>query len=186
MANSAARVLVVEDDRPMQRLLRRTLELAGYEVTVAGEGPAALDLAEEVNPDVVLLDVILPGLDGIEVCRQLRLRSQVPVVMISALGREQDKIRGLDAGADDYVTKPFAAGELIARVKAVLRRTAWSAGAPASGQLQAGDIVIDLDQHSVHRGGEVITLTPLEFRLLAHIAAHPGRVLTHTMILQAV
>ncbi len=186
MAERTTHILVVEDDRPMQRLLRRTLELAGYEVTVTGEGPAALDLAAQVDPDAVLLDVILPGLDGVEVCRRLRARSQVPVVMISALGREQDKIRGLDAGADDYVTKPFAAGELIARVKAVLRRTAWSAGAPASGLLRVDDIVIDLDQHSVRRNDEVITLTPLEFRLLAYIAAHPGRVLTHTMILQAV
>jgi two-component system KDP operon response regulator KdpE len=184
---SDAHILVVEDDRPMQRLLQRTLELAGYRVTVAGAGPAGLALVDAINPNVVLLDMILPGMDGIQVCREIRARSQVPVVVISALGREQDKIRGLDAGADDYITKPFSAGELIARVKAVLRRTAWSgAGMSLAGVLRAGDLQIDLDQHIVRRDGQILTVTPLEFRLLAYLAAHPGRVLTHTMILQAV
>ncbi|MBI2761363.1 MAG: response regulator transcription factor [Chloroflexi bacterium] len=171
----------------MQRLLRRTLELAGYSVTVAGDGPAALRDLLHVGPDIVLLDMILPGMDGIEICRHIRDQSQVPVVIISALGREQDKIRGLDAGADDYITKPFAAGELLARVNAVLRRSGWAGAAgPSSGDLQAGDLTISLEQHAVYRDGAGINITALEFRLLAYLVQHAGRVLTHAMILQAV
>ncbi len=182
----ATHVLVVEDDPAMQRLLRRTLELAGYTVTVADEGSAALALVDAVRPDLVLLDVVLPGMDGVEVCRRLRARSQVPILIISAMDREGDKVRGLEAGADDYITKPFAAGEVIARVRAVLRRAAWSGGMPPGGVLRVKDLEIDLERHRVHRDGVPISLTPLEFRLLTYLASRSGRVLTHTMILQAV
>ncbi len=186
MPTRATRVLVVEDDRAMQRLLRRTLELAGYSVTVTAEGPAALALVDQERPDLVLLDVMLPGMDGVEVCRRLRARSQVPILIISAMDREDDKIRGLEAGADDYITKPFATGEVIARVRAVLRRAAWSGGLPPARVLRVSDLEIDLGRHRVQRDGRPINLTPLEFRLLAYLAGHPGRVLTHTMILRAV
>lgn len=186
MPARATHVLVVEDDRAMQQLLQRTLELAGYTVTVTGEGPAALALAQEQRPDLILLDVVLPGMDGVEVCRRLRTRSQVPILIISAMGREEDKIRGLEAGADDYITKPFAAGEVVARVRAVLRRAAWSGDPTPAGMLRVQGLKIDLARHKVYRNETLINLTPLEFRLLAYLARHSGRVLTHSVILQAV
>jgi two-component system KDP operon response regulator KdpE len=179
-------VLVVEDDRAMQHVLRRTLELAGYTVTVTGDGAAALALAQERQPDLIVLDVVLPGMDGVEVCRRLRARSQVPILIISAMGRDEDKIRGLEAGADDYITKPFAAGEVVARVRAVLRRAAWSGDTAPNGVLRVDGLEIDLARHRVYRDGTPINLTPVEFRLLAYLARHPGRALTHAMILQAV
>jgi DNA-binding response OmpR family regulator len=179
-------VLVVEDDRAMQHVLRRTLELAGYTVTVTGDGAAALALAQERQPDLIVLDVVLPGMDGVEVCRRLRARSQVPILIISAMGRDEDKIRGLEAGADDYITKPFAAGEVVARVRAVLRRAAWSGDTAPIGVLRVDGLEIDLARHRVYRDGTPINLTPVEFRLLAYLARHPGRALTHAMILQAV
>lgn len=186
MPARATHVFVVEDDPAMQRLLRRTLQLAGYAVTVTGEGSAALALVDAVRPDLVILDVMLPDMDGVELCRKLRARSPVPIIIVSAMGREDDKIRGLEAGADDYITKPFAAGEVIARVRAVLRRAAWTGGPPPAGLLRVQDLEIDLGRHRVQRDGVPINLTPLEFRLLAYLAGHPGRVLTHAMILQAV
>ncbi len=179
-------VLVVEDDRAMQHVLRRTLELAGYTVTVTGDGAAALALAQERQPDLIVLDVVLPGMDGVEVCRRLRARSQVPILIISAMGRDEDKIRGLEAGADDYITKPLAAGEVVARVRAVLRRAAWSGDTAPIGVLRVDGLEIDLARHRVYRDGTPINLTPVEFRLLAYLARHPGRALTHAMILQAV
>ena len=187
MAGAEAQILVVEDDRPMQRLLRRTLELADYRVDVVGDGATALDMIETATPDLVLLDVILPGLDGIEVCRRIRERWQVPVVIISALGREDDKIRGLDVGADDYITKPFPAGELLARVRAVLRRSGWS-GYPASlnGPLRVAGIEINPSRHTVTRDGADLPVTPLEFRLLMYLVNNAGRVVTHNMILTSV
>jgi DNA-binding response OmpR family regulator len=187
VANPDAFIIVVEDDRAMQRLLRRTLELAGYRVDVVGDGPSALELLETTRPDLVLLDVLLPGMDGIEVCRRVRERSQVPIVIISALGREQDKIKGLDAGADDYVTKPFSANELLARVRAVLRRSAKAAESTTfASPLQIDDLDLDPSRHLVQRNGAEISVTPLEFRLLAYLASYAGRVLTHNMILKAV
>jgi two-component system KDP operon response regulator KdpE len=187
VANPDAFIVVVEDDRAMQRLLRRTLELAGYRVEVAGDGLAALELLETARPDVVLLDVLLPGIDGIEVCRRLRERTLVPVVIISALGREQDKIKGLDAGADDYVTKPFSAGELLARVRAVLRRSASTTESTTfASAVQIEDLDLDPSRHLVQRNGVEIQVTPLEFRLLTYLANYAGRVLTHNMILKSV
>jgi DNA-binding response OmpR family regulator len=187
VVNPDAYIVVVEDDRAMQRLLRRTLELAGYRVDVAGDGLAALELLETARPDIVLLDVLLPGIDGIEVCRRLREISLVPIVIISALGREQDKIKGLDAGADDYVTKPFSAGELLARVRAVLRRSASTAEpATFASPVRIDDLDLDPSRHLVQRNGTDISVTPLEFRLLAYLASYAGRVLTHNMILKAV
>lgn len=187
MAGSEAHILVVEDDRPMQRLLRRTLELAEYRVDVVGDGAAALEVVERANPDLVLLDVILPGLDGIEVCRRIRERTQVPVVIISALGREDDKIRGLDVGADDYITKPFPAGELLARVRAVLRRSGWAGYTASLGDpLHVGGLEINPSRHTVTRDGRDLPVTPLEFRLLMFLVTNAGRVVTHNMILTSV
>ncbi len=187
MAGTEAHILVVEDDRPMQRLLRRTLELADYRVDVAGDGVAALEVVETANPDLVLLGVILPGLDGIEVCRRIRERSQVPVVIISALGREDDKIRGLDVGADDYITKPSPAGELLARVRAVLRRSGWVGYTTSlNGPLRVGGLEINPSRHTVTRDGKELPVTPLEFRLLMYLVTNAGRVLTHHMILTSV
>lgn len=187
MTGADTRILVVEDDRSMQRLLRRTLELAGYQVEVAGDGPSALKQLDGFEPDAVLLDVILPGLNGIEVCRRMRHRSAVPIVILSALGREQDKISGLDAGADDYVTKPFAAGEMLARVRAVLRRSGTAAdGAVAAPPRQIGDLEVDSARHAVCRDGLDLPVTALEYRLLLYLGSHAGRVLTHRMVLEAV
>jgi two-component system KDP operon response regulator KdpE len=187
MSGAGARILVVEDDRPMQRLLCRTLELAGYHVEVAGDALTALSLLAAVNADLILLDVLLPGMSGVELCRLIRERSSVPIVILSALGREDDKVRGLDAGADDYVTKPFAVAELLARLRAVMRRSGWGGvTVERNGPLRVADLEIDPVRYLVRRESKVVPVTPLEFRLLAYLVANAGRVVTHNMVLTSV
>src|SRR6478672_10111182 len=174
MAN--ARLLLVEDDRALADLVTFHLERSGYEVTRTGDGEEALILVDEVKPDVVLLDWMIEGVSGIEVCRRLRRRSStanVPIMMLTARGEESDRIRGLETGADDYVTKPFSPRELVARVGAVLRRVR---PALAGEQLTFEDIEMDVDAHRVRRGGRAVQLGPTEFRLLRHLMENPGRV----------
>lgn len=179
-------VLVVEDETALVTLLRYNLEREGFRVAAAGDGEEALLVAREQKPDLVLLDWMLPLLSGIEVCRQLRRMGEtrgVPIIMLTARGEEGDKLRGLDSGADDYVTKPFSPTELIARVRAVLRRTR-----PAlNGEMLAyEDLTMDLASHRVRRGPRDVHLGPTEFRLLRHFMEHQGRVFSREQLLDQV
>ena len=179
-------VLVVEDEAPIATLLKYNLERDGYRVVDARDGEEALILASEHKPDLVILDWMLPLLSGIEVCRRLRRQNTgaaLPIIMLTARGEEADKVRGLNAGADDYVTKPFSPSELMARVRAVLRRS--RPGSEAE-QLTCDDLVMDLVAHRVKRGNRDIHLGPTEFRLLRYFLEHPGRVFSREQLLDAV
>lgn len=179
-------VLVVEDETALVTLLRYNLERAGYRVLSAMDGEEALLIAAEDTPDLVLLDWMLPQLSGIEVCRRLRGRQEtrnVPIVMLTARSEEADRIRGLDTGADDYLTKPFSMTELLARIRAVMRRIRPSI---AEDVLLVGDIEMDRATHRVRRGGGEVHLGPTEYKLLEHLMQHPGRVFSREQLLDAV
>jgi DNA-binding response OmpR family regulator len=188
-----AKILVADDERNLTALLRSYLEAEGYEVFEAHDGPSTLRLAAQSRPDVVVLDLIMPGIDGVEVCRQLRQFSNAYVLMLTSKSQEVDKLIGLSVGADDYMTKPFSPRELVARVKAMLRR-AQMGEATGLGRLATdipapvvfGELVIDTARHEVQHGGEVIYLTPREFELLATLSAHPGLVFTRRQLLNRV
>ena len=180
----SARILIVDDEPSILATMAPLLRGRGYEVSTATTGHAALDAVDRQPPQLVILDLGLPDLDGIEVCRRMREGRAIPILVLSARGAERDKVAALDAGADDYVTKPFSAEELLARVRAALRR-ADGAAAPA-GLINRGDLVIDVDRRRVSRGAEEVRLTPKEFELLLFLAQHPGRVLTHRAILKAI
>jgi two-component system KDP operon response regulator KdpE len=181
-------ILVAEDDPRMMRLVQRNLELAGYRVLTAGDGEQALQLAEAEPCSLLVLDVMMPILDGLEVCRRVREFSSVPIVIITARNAERDVVLGLDAGADDYLTKPFGAPELLARVRAVLRRS--TLGSSPSEVRRAthccGELEIDFGQHQVTLRGKLVSLTPTEYRILSQLAQYPGRVLTHEELLSKV
>ena len=179
-----ARILVVDDEPNIQAAVRPLLMSSGYEVISAMSGRAALEAVAHQNPDVVVLDLGLPDMDGIEVCRLIREERSVPVIVLSARGAEKDKVHALDVGADDYVTKPFGSEELLARIRVVLRRV--DVGVPTMNQITVGDLMIDRESHRVLRGAAEIRLTPKELELLMFLALHPGRVLTHRVILKAV
>jgi two-component system, OmpR family, phosphate regulon response regulator PhoB len=179
-------LLLVEDDRALADLLMWHFDREGYEIVRTADGDEALILAEERTPDLVILDWMIEGVSGIEVCRRLRRRAstaRVPIIMLTARGEESDRIRGLETGADDYVTKPFSPRELIARVGAVLRRIR---PALAGEQLVFGDIEMDVQAHRVRRGGQPVQLGPTEFRLLRHLMEQPGRVFSRERLLDAV
>jgi DNA-binding response OmpR family regulator len=178
------RILVVEDEGAIARLVRDYLEHAGFEVVVAGDGEVALAEARRARPDLVVLDLGLPGRDGLDVARSLRRTSSVPIVMLTARGDETDRIVGLELGADDYVVKPFSPRELVARVRAVLRRTE-AAGAGAE-MLRVADVEVDLPRMRVAVAGRPVELTPTEFQLLATLVREPGRVFTRGQLLDAV
>ena len=182
------KVLVVEDDVTVRDVVRRYLERAGHEVRLAGDGEEALRLAEQSEPDLVVLDLMLPGVDGLEVCRRLRERSRVPVVMLTALGEEEDRILGLQLGADDYVTKPFSPRELALRVGSVLRRAvAQPEPAPrAARELADGDLRVDLAARRVELRGSEVALTTREFDLLVFFMSYPGTAYTRTELLERV
>jgi two-component system KDP operon response regulator KdpE len=182
---SAWRVLVVDDEPVIVRGLRASLGAAGYNVTTAASAAEAMQSASLRSPDAVVLDLRLPDGDGIAVCRALRQWSQAPVIVVSALRGETDKIAALDAGADDYITKPYSTGELLARLRAALRRSALPAGG-LSPRVVFGDVEVDLADRWVRRAGEHVHLTPREYELLAELARHPGKVLTHARLLRAV
>ena len=177
-------VLVVDDEPKIVQLARDYLEHAGYEVVTSGDGSAALQLARSRRPDLVVLDLGLPGLDGLDVTRALRAESSIPIVVLTARDDELDKVLGLELGADDYITKPFSPRELVARVRSVLRRTERGAG--PSSRLVAGDVVVDRDRHDVAVAGRTVDLTATEFSILAALAAQPGRVFTRSQLLDAV
>ena len=179
-------VLVVEDEMPLTTLLRYNLEKEGYRVSEARDGEEAMMMADEEMPDLTLLDWMLPKISGIEVCRRLRGRPEsrnMPIIMLTARGEENDRIRGLDTGADDYITKPFSMTELLARVRAVLRRIR---PALAEDVATFGDIIVDRSAHRVRRGPKDIHLGPTEYRLLDHFMQHPGRVFSREQLLDAV
>ena len=181
-------VLTADDDPHLLRLVMRNLEFEGYEVLTASDGQQALELIEAREPDLVLLDVMMPKMDGFTVCQRVREFSSVPIIMVTARGQEQDRVRGLDLGADDYLTKPFGVDELLARVRAVLRRSRFTASdqASASPTLTIGEITIDYAQHLVTMGGQEVELTPTEYRILAYLAQNAGRVVTQDLLLEHV
>src|SRR3954454_12785804 len=177
-------VLVADDEPRITKLVAIALSEEGFRVVTANGGEAALQKAEEVRPDIVLLDIVMPDLDGIEVMRQLRERRPVPVILLTAKGSTADKAKGLDLGADDYVAKPFHPDELAARVRAVIRRS--SGAAPGAGVIKFDDVEIDLERRMVTRGGELVQLSRTEWLLLQHLAANAGKVVLHTELLTKV
>ena len=181
----AARILLVDDEVSIQRAVAPLLRSRGYDVEVAGTGAEALRIATEHPPDLIVLDLGLPDIEGTEVCRRVRETSALPIIVLSARGREADKVAALDLGADDYVTKPFGPEELLARIRVWLRRV-LSQEQPESGRVRIGDLTIDYDRRRLVRGDEEIRLTPTEFELLGFLAKNPDRVLTHRAILKAV
>ncbi|MQA11579.1 MAG: response regulator [Pseudonocardiaceae bacterium] len=180
------RVLVVDDDPTMRDVVRRYLEAAGHEVRLASDGSEALRQFGEREPDLVVLDVMMPGIDGLEVCRRLREHSMVPVVLLTALGQEENRIAGLALGADDYVTKPFSPRELALRVGSVLRRAKTSQPEPAARELVDGDLRLELAARKATRAGEDLGLTVREFDLLAFLISNPGKAFSRVELLERV
>ncbi|MCL6551876.1 MAG: response regulator transcription factor [Firmicutes bacterium] len=180
----SARVLVVDDEPHIVELVRYNLLQEGFEVTTAGDGHAALARARAERPDLVILDLMLPGLDGMEVCRQLRREGSVPIIMLTARSGEVERVEGLERGADDYVTKPFSPRELVARVKAVLRRRAREVAPPSQEPLQVGDLRLDPVTHEVTLRGRPVELTAREFDLLRLFMRYPNRVFTRDFLLE--
>jgi DNA-binding response OmpR family regulator len=186
MPNGSARILLVDDEQSIQTLLSYPLRKDGYHVTSALDGTEALRRFEEGRFDLVILDLMLPRLGGVEVCRQLRSRSQVPIIMLTAKGSETDKVAGLEVGADDYITKPFSMREFRSRVKAALRRSRMSGKAEESGAIECGELTIDFDRRMVTLGEEEVKVTYVEFEILGALARSPGRVLTRETLLEHV
>jgi two-component system, OmpR family, KDP operon response regulator KdpE len=179
-------VLIVEDDRNIVDMLRSNLLARGFRVLVSTDGTDVLRRLEEAGPDIVLLDLMLPGVDGFELCRAVRERSDLGIVVISARRGETDKVRALNLGADDYLTKPFGVEELLARIQATLRRTRPAPAPDRMSVVQVGDVRIDLDARSVTKAGRAVHLTPTEYALLREFATNPGRLLTHAILLRRV
>lgn len=177
---------MVEDEVRIARLIRANLAASGYSVALAASGLEALEEVDRFDPDLILLDVMLPGMDGLAVLERLRSFSQVPVILVTAKEEPADRVHGLDLGADDYLTKPFIVEELLARVRAVIRRSRLTAEPKAQATIEVGPLVIRLAEHRVEREGRELSLTPLEFKLLAHLAIHQGRPLTHDALLTQV
>jgi len=180
-----SRILVVDDETQITRVLKTALSSQGYEVKSASDGESALNLALDWIPDLIVTDLSMPGMTGIELCRLVRERSQVPIIVLSVRGEEKTKIEALDAGADDYVTKPFSVSELLARVRANLRRVVATQESPAT-VVEDGDFYINPESRLVRVRGKEVHLTPKEFELLMFMARHPNRVLTHRVLLNAV
>jgi DNA-binding response OmpR family regulator len=186
MSITKVRILVVDDEPRYIRAIRVNLEASGYEVLTAQNGRAALELATNEKLDLVLLDVRMPGVDGYEVCRRIREFLAVPIIMLTAMAENADKVRGLDVGADDYVTKPFSADELLARVRAVLRRVELSERQEPGPIFQAGDLLVDFSQQRVFSCGQEVELTPTEYRLLHELVKQSGRVLLPEHLLKEI
>jgi DNA-binding response OmpR family regulator len=186
MPNGATRILLVDDEQSIQTLLSYPLRKDGYHVTSAQDGREALQRFEEARFDLVILDLMLPKLDGVEVCRQLRARSQVPIIMLTAKGSETDKVAGLEVGADDYITKPFSMREFRSRVKAALRRSRMAGEPPEIEAIDHGDLKIDFDRRMVTLRDEEVRVTYVEFEILGALARSPGRVLSRETLLEHV
>ena len=176
-------ILVIDDEKKIVKLARDYLERGGFRVATAADGTAALATARQVRPDLVVLDLNLPGMDGLDVCRALRRESAVPIIMLTARVEETDRLIGLELGADDYISKPFSPRELVARVRAVLRRAQGGTLRGQPGLIRAGDLEIDLQGHRASRAGESIRLSRTEFNLLATLAQHPGQTFTRAQLL---
>jgi two-component system KDP operon response regulator KdpE len=181
----AALILLVDDEVSIQRAVEPLLRSRGYEVEVARTARGAMEAFDRYKPDLLILDLGLPDADGLDVCRWVRGRAETPILVLSARGAERDKVRALDEGADDFVTKPFGPEELLARVRSALRRV-FRPEDPGTGRLEVGDLVIDFDRRRVIRAGEEIRLTPKEFDLLSLLARNAGRVMTHRALLKAI
>lgn len=179
-------VLVVDDETRYLWAIRLNLEARGYLVLEAQDGETALDIAVTEQPDLILLDIRMPGMDGLEVCRSIREFSAVPIIMLTAMAQEEDKVRGLDMGADDYITKPFSSDELLARVRAVLRRVELSEQDEPQPVFRAGGLKVDFAKQQVFLAGEAVHLTPIEYRLLSELVRYPGRVLVPDYLLEKV
>jgi two-component system, OmpR family, KDP operon response regulator KdpE len=180
---TGAHVLVVDDEHQIVRGLKVVLRKAGFDVQAAATKKEALDAVSVRPPDVMVLDLVLPDGSGVEVCEEVRRWSELPILVLSAVGDEREKVRALDAGADDYITKPFGSEELTARLRALLRRSADSGSTPV---IEVGDLKVDLAGHSVERDGQEVHLTPIEFDLLGALARHQGKLVTHRQLLQEV
>lgn len=185
MSSQHPHILVVDDEPQITRVLRTSLSTQGYDIRVANDGETALEICKDWSPDLVITDLMMPNLDGVELCRRLRANSQVPIIVLSVKGEERTKVHALDTGADDYVTKPFGMQELLARVRANLRRVPETPE-ETGGVFQAGDFRADLDAHLVTIGGREVKLTPKEFDLIVYFIRHPNRILTHRALLSAV
>src|SRR5215470_4289131 len=177
-------ILVVDDESQITRVLKTTLSAQGYGVRTAGDGEQALLEMQSWPPDLIITDLRMPRMDGIELSRKVRSQSRIPIIVLSVKGEETIKVAALDAGADDYITKPFSTNELLARVRAALRRAVPEE--PQEGHIKIGDFQIDLSGHNVMVRGQEVRLTPKEFDLLAYLARHPGKVLTHRVLLAAI
>lgn len=186
MTKSGPLVMIVEDEPQMRRFLRVSLESHGYRMVEASTLAEALRLGVEHNPELILLDLGLPDGDGMDLAQRFREWTSVPILVISARGQEADKVRALDAGADDYLTKPFGVNELFARMRVALRHAQRAGGAPDTSRIEVGALVLDLARREVRVGGELVHLTPIEYKLLALLAVHAGKVLTHRQILKEV
>jgi DNA-binding response OmpR family regulator len=175
-------ILIIEDEPKIAKLARDYLEQSSYRALIAADGNTGLAMARREHPDLIVLDLMLPGMDGLDVCRALRRESDVPIIMLTARAEETDRLIGLELGADDYITKPFSPRELVARVRALLRRVKGVVYQP--GVIRAGDLTIDIDSHRVTRGNEVIQLTRFEFNLLQVLAQHPGQMYSRAQLLE--
>ena len=179
-------VLIVDDEKTIRDFVQKNLEVRGFRVVVASHGIEALEVFNSQNIDLVILDIMMPHMDGLETTNRIRQISTVPIIILTALGEEADKIHAFDMGADDYLTKPFGVGELLARVKAVLRRSRWSDTTIRPGHIQYGNVSVDLERHEVIVSSVSIDLTPTEFNLLVYMMENSNKVLSHRMILQNV
>lgn len=179
-------VLVVDDEKPLRDFVRRNLEVRGYTVLTASNGIEALANFQNESIHLVIMDIMMPHMDGLEATRRIREESHVPIIILTAMDEEADKVRAFDLGADDYLTKPFGVGELLGRVKAVLRRVDWSESASGEEKIVRGQVEVDLERHQVKVRGHIIDLTPIEFNLLVYFLKNAGKTLHHRAILQNV
>lgn len=179
-------VLVVDDEKSLRDFVRRNLEVRGYRVQTASNGIEALAVFENETIHLVILDIMMPHMDGLEATRRIREASHVPIIILTAMGEETDKVRAFDLGADDYLTKPFGVGELLGRVKAVLRRADWSESVSGEERIVRGEIEVDVERHQVRVQGDVVELTPTEFNLLVYFMKNAGKTLHHRAILHNV
>ena len=185
MVDEKHKILIVDDEPQITRVLKTTLSSRGYSTRTASDGDDALQLMKEWSPDLLITDLRMPNMDGLELCRHLRTKSQIPIIVLSVRGEERTKVEALDAGADDYVTKPFNTNELLARVRAALRR-ASTVPPPDSQVIEAGDFRIDLQAHSVQVKNQEVRLTPKEFDVMVYLAQRAGKIVTHRALLAAV